>query len=66
MLILNEHHVRRVLRDYTAYFNGARPHQGTGQQIPDDQSVPVGAPGRGRIIAASVLGGLHHDYRRAA
>jgi putative transposase len=66
MLVLNERHLWRALRDYSAYFNGARPHQGTGQQIPAKPCVHEHAPSSGRIVAASVLGGLHHDYRRAA
>jgi hypothetical protein len=48
---------------YVTYFNGARPHQGIGQLIPDGYESPAE---EGEIIAFSVLGGLHHDYRRAA
>jgi hypothetical protein len=41
-----------------------RPHQGVRQQIPagDDLSANT----NGRVVEASVLGGLHHVYRRAA
>jgi putative transposase len=53
-----------VRREYVAYFNQARPHQGRGQAIP---SGPVPLPGStAPIVAIPVLGGLHHDYRRAA
>ena len=67
LLVLSEAHLRRVLRDYVAYFNHARPHQGIGQAIPAG-SVTAGCKrvGGGRIVAFPVLGGLHHDYRRAA
>jgi len=67
VLVLSEAHLRRVLGAYVAYFNRARPHQGIGQAIPAG-STPV-APqgvGTGRIVALPILGGLHHDYRRAA
>ena len=30
VLILGERHLRRVLREYVAYFNQERPHQGAG------------------------------------
>jgi transposase InsO family protein len=66
VLILSEAHLRRVLDEYAgAYFNKARPHQGLAQRIP---SAGVGPPAEavGKIIATPVLGGLHHDYRRAA
>ncbi len=67
ILILGEAHLRRVLRAYVGYFNSARPHQGIGQAIPvgpaEVERIHAGA---GRIVAFPVLGGLHHDYRRAA
>ncbi len=44
LLILGEAHLRRALRAYVAYFNGARPHQGIDQQVPE--GVPRGAAGR--------------------
>ncbi len=67
LLILGEAHLRRVLREYVAYFNRARPHQGIGQAIPAGASPaePQGVD-TGRIVALPVLGGLHHDYRVAA
>lgn len=34
LLIINQAHLRRVMREYTAYFNTARPHQGLDQRIP--------------------------------
>ena len=67
LLILGEHHLRRVLREYVAYFNRARPHQGLGQAIPARfLAAERHAGGRGRVVAFPVLGGLHHDYRRVA
>jgi putative transposase len=34
ILILNENHLRRVLKEYGEYYNHARPHQGIGQRFP--------------------------------
>ncbi len=65
LLVVSEAHLRRVLNEYVRYFNRARPHQGIGQQIPEPpESATAGE--RGKVIAFPVLGGLHHDYRRAA
>jgi putative transposase len=62
-ILLGERHLYRVVKEYVGYFNTARPHQGVGQRIP---SEPEPSAGEGDILAFPVLGGLHHDYRRAA
>jgi putative transposase len=67
VVVLGEGHLRRVLREYVAYFNSDRPHQGIRQHIPGDaEAAPVHAGGVGNVRAFPVLGGLHHAYRRAA
>lgn len=62
-LILNQAHLQRVLREYTDYYNTARPHQGL------DQQAPIPFPRRpmsGPVVCRNVLGGILHDYRRQA
>lgn len=67
LMIVSEQHLRRVLKDYVAYFNQSRPHQGIEQRIPAPKEYSVhGSGASGQVIAFPVLGGLHHDYRRAA
>jgi putative transposase len=64
MLILSEKQLRRIVKEYVAYFNDDRPHQGIHQRIP---SAPAPSPaGESEIIARPVLGGLHHAYSRKA
>ena len=63
LLILHEQQFFRVLRAYGAYFNQARPHQGLQQQVPDS---PACESLDGPIFTVPILGGLHHEYRRAA
>jgi len=63
VLLLDDQHLENVARQYVRYFNKARPHQGIGQRIPDG---PVNDNHCGKVIAIPVLGGLHHDHRRAA
>jgi hypothetical protein len=42
---------------------GHDPHQGIGQQIPEQRSsVPSSQGAGGKVIARPVMGGLHHDY----
>jgi hypothetical protein len=52
-----------VMRDYVAYYNEARPHQGIEQQIPFG---PRGSTSRGPVRCRNVLGGIIHDYYREA
>jgi putative transposase len=65
IVILGERHLHVVLSEYVAYFNGRRPHQGLEQRVPAPQPVD-GSAAKGKVVAIPVLGGLHHDYRRAA
>jgi transposase InsO family protein len=63
VLILGEQHLRRVLKEYEAYFNDARPHQGIAQAIPADDRRGIKS---GPVRCRDVLGGIIHDYYRAA
>jgi putative transposase len=60
LLIINQAHLTRVLRDYTDYYNLARPHQGLDQQAP----IPIQRIRTGNIYRRHVLGGVLHDYYR--
>jgi transposase InsO family protein len=62
ILFYDGRHVQRVVREYIAYFNQERPHQGLGQHIPDRYDLPRSKPTGGRIRARVILGGLHHSY----
>ena len=62
-LPLGERHLHQTVKEYVRYFNHARPHQGIAQSIP---CPPQSLPHSGQVISHSVLGGLHHDYRRQA
>jgi transposase InsO family protein len=63
LLISSEGPLRRVLREYTTYFNKARPHQWLEQccPIPITRSVITGP-----VKCRDVLGGVIHDYHREA
>ncbi len=65
VIVLSEAHLKAVLSEYVAYFNASRPHQGIEQRVPVSSGEAVSAED-GKVVALPVLGGLHHDYRRAA
>jgi len=66
MLVIGELQLMRVLMEYVAYFNPARPRQGPAQQTPTPTASPPGAFKTGKVLVFPVLNGLHHDYRWAA
>ena len=67
-LIVNEHHLRRVLTEYLLHYNTARPHRSLGQLAP--AQAPTRPPeinlAEHRIRRKQVLGGLIHEYQIAA
>jgi len=63
VLLVDDQHLENIARRYVRYFNEARPHLRYLQRIPDG---PANDNHAGKVIAIPVLGGPHHDYRRAA
>jgi transposase InsO family protein len=64
VLIWNRRHLERVLSAYVAHYNRARPHRGLGLEVPSVTDEV--APRTGPIDRIDVLGGLIHEYHRAA
>jgi putative transposase len=69
VLIINEHHLRRVLAEYLRHYNAARPHRSLGQLTPAQAGTRPPEPvnlAEFRIRRRQVLGGLTHEYHIAA
>ena len=69
VLIVNEHHLRRVLTEYLRHYNAARPHRALGQLTPAQAGTRPPEPvnlTEHRIRRKQVLGGLTHEYYVAA
>ncbi len=68
LLIVNEHHLRRVLTEYLLHYNAARPHRALGQLAPAQAGTrpPEINLAEHRIRRKQVLGGLTHEYQIAA
>ena len=64
MIVLNENHLRRVLKEYLAYYHTSRTHLGL------DKDAPLPRPAQDRCVgpvtSEPILGGLHHRYYREA
>jgi transposase InsO family protein len=65
MLIFGEQHLRLVLAQYAAHYNGRRPHRSR-QLRPPRPDHPVADFSQERIQRRPVLGGLINEYERAA
>jgi transposase InsO family protein len=63
LIILNEAHLKQVLREYSRYYNHRRPHQGLHQHIPEPLEE---GEKKGQIRCRDVLGGIFHDYEWVA
>jgi transposase InsO family protein len=68
---LNKRHLYGLLREWVAHYNEGRPHMSLGPGMPQPIcDLPVHrqshrhriAAGQ-HVVARSVLGGLHHEYR---
>jgi transposase InsO family protein len=62
LIILDEHHLLSVLREFVTYYNHDRPHRTLGLRAPEPPLCSTTGPIRSR----PVLNGLHHVYERAA
>jgi transposase InsO family protein len=60
IIVLDEEHLRRILKNYAAYSNGVRMHRSL------HKDTPVSRPdqGFGVISSLAILGGRHHQYVR--
>jgi putative transposase len=68
LLIAGRQQLVRVLRIYVEHYNGHRPHRGLGLSAPErsgrcDEADP---PTARQLHRRDVLGGLIHEYERAA
>ena len=68
LLIVNEHHLRRMLTEYLRHYNTGRPHRAPGQLAPAQAHTrpPQINLAEYRIRRKQVLGGLTHEYQVAA
>ena len=60
LIVFGEAHLRRILGEYAAYYNGSRTHRSLNQDAP----VHRAAQTIGAIKSRPVLGGLHYQYCR--
>ncbi len=72
LLIVGRRHLERVLRIYVKHYNEHRPHRALGLEAPNrragvsaNRESPMTVD-KGRVRRRDLLGGLVHEYQRAA
>jgi putative transposase len=63
VIAVSEHHLKRLLSEYVAYYHEDRTHLALSKETPNRRAR---SKSRGRVIGRARLGGLHHRYDRAA
>jgi len=66
LLIFGRRHLERILREYSRHYNGQRPHRGINLQVPVPGDGVSSPPPTFQARRHDVLGGLIHEYDRAA
>jgi len=64
IIVLNERHLRRILREYFSYYHSCRTHISLNKDPPETRTVEP--PEMGNVVAFPHVGGLHHRYGRIA
>ena len=68
LLIVGRGHLEQALRVYVEHYNRHRPHRALQLEPPDRPArlTVLGENERGEVRRRDLLGGLLHEYRRAA
>jgi putative transposase len=68
LLVVGRGHLQQVLRVYVQHYNAYRPHRALGLQPPGPSGrlTDLGQDDRGAVRRRDLLGGVRHEYRRAA
>ena len=64
VIVINDKHLRRILKGYFRYYLNSRTHLSLEKDAPEPRKIQ--APELGRIIEIPEVGGLHHRYERRA
>ena len=62
LIVLGERHLKRILTEYFDYYHHCRPHLSLSRNSP----IPREVESHGEVISIPMVGGLHHQYSRAA
>lgn len=64
LIVPNEQHLKRILRNYFDYYHECRTHLSLDKNSPEPRAVELARSGN--IVALQRVGGLYHRYTRTA
>jgi len=62
VIVLNESHRRRLVRDYLEYYHEDRIHDALKKETPTFRVVEPRPSGTAKVVGVPRVGGLHHRY----
>jgi putative transposase len=62
VVVLNQRHLRQLVKSYFAYYHSSRTHLSLAKDAPEPRPIQR----QGKIVATPQVGGLHHRYERRA
>ena len=63
LIVFNERHAMKLLREYIAYYNADRCHLTLGKDAPEPRPVQRRTSDAARVVDLTRVGGLHHRYQ---
>jgi len=66
VIVLNEHHLKRLMTEYIRYYHDDRAHLGLAKQTPGGRAAAKQTALPREVVSMPRLGGLHHRYDLAA
>jgi putative transposase len=62
VIVLNENHLRRLIRDYIRYYYEDRIHDALDKDTPERRAIEPRGVTESEVVAVPRLAGLHHHY----
>jgi hypothetical protein len=64
VIVINDKHLRRILKSYLGYYHDSRSHLSLDKDAPATRQIQRNKSER--IVPIAQVGGLHHRYERRA
>jgi putative transposase len=63
VIVLNEAHLRRLLREYVSYYHQDRTHDALSKETPEGRPIQARPSAVAEVVGMPRVGGLHHRYQ---